>query len=153
MRLEADLLGQRQLLLALVCCLTATRVIVVVESHFDSAHVTADVKLFGELSGLVNVVLGVLLAASAVTLLLISIIGCRLLRARAGFAAGVLAAGLQDDGVHAVHWGTSLVLPREEFLAPDGARYDVTDQRVSLWQVSREVHLLPTARSRHKQFE
>ena len=121
---------------------TATRVIIVVQSHLYTAHMAADVKLLVWLAGLVNVVLWVLLAATtSIALLFISIIGCRLRGRR--FAAGVLAAGLENDRVHAVNWSLRLVLSGEEFLASHGTSNDVTDQRVPLGQVCSKIHLLP----------
>ena len=53
---------------------------------------------------------------------------------------------LEDDCVHPVH-RTTLGLSREELLTPHGTSDNVAHKGVSLWQVSCEVHLLPTHQS------
>ena len=94
----------------------------------------ADVELFG--LGLNKVILWVPLAASA-----------RLLTSRYrllnGIGSSILSGSLQDYSMHTINGATILVLPREEFLTTHCTGYNIADQRVSLWQVCSEVHLLP----------
>ncbi len=52
---------------------------------------------------------------------------------------------LQNDSVHTVNWPSILVLAGEEFLTANGTCHDIAHQRVALWQVCSEVHLLPTS--------
>ena len=92
---------------------------------------TANVELLGCLFGLIYIILWVLLAATSIALLFISIIGCGLLSG--GLATGILTLSLENDGMHPVDWSSSLVLAWEEFLAAHGACNDVTDEWISLW--------------------
>ena len=130
--------------MALVGRFAATRVIVVIYAHLHASHVTANVELFVLLFGLIEVILRVLLAATSISaLLFISIIYCGLLGSSGAFTTGVLAGCFEDDGMHAVNRGATLILAREEFLAAYGTGNDVADKRIPFWQVCGEVHLLP----------
>ena len=78
----------------------------------------------------IEIILWVLLAATSITLLFISIIGCGLLPGR--LAPSILALCLENDSMHAVNWSSSLVLAWEEFLTAYRTCNDVTDKWISL---------------------
>ena len=59
------------------------------------------------------------------------------------FVTSRIFLGFKDDSVHAIDWPCTFVLSGEKLLAADGTCYDVANERVALWQISCEVHLLP----------
>ena len=45
--------------------------------------------------------------------------------------------------MHPIDWSIIFALAREEFFAPDSTSHNIADKRVSFWEISGEVHLLP----------
>ena len=129
------LLLQACFLLAISGCLTAARIVVVLGSKFNSSDVAADIQLL-----LIWCPMVILWVLGSPTLSLISSIliggSCRI--SSGGFIS------FEDDGVHAVHRTSVLVLTRKELLTAHGTGYNVAHKRVSLRQVRSEVHLLPS---------
>jgi hypothetical protein len=72
---------------------------------------------------------------------LISIINC----VSSFFVTSRIFLGFENDSMHAVDWPGAFVLSREKLFAADGTSHDVADKWIALWQISCEVHLLPTS--------
>ena len=109
---------------------------------------TADIELLWRLFWFIDIILRILLTATSIALLFISIIGCGLGACR--LATSVLTLGFQNYSMHAINWSSCLVLAWKELFTADSTRNDVTDKWVSLWQVGSEVHLLPETEKKVK---
>lgn len=120
--------------LVLIGSPTTTRVIVIiiVKAKLNTTHMTTNVKFFGRLFHSSRVFLWIF---RCLTLLMCLLSGsCRLF---IGFST------LENHGMHPISWAVIFVLAREKFFATHCTCDDVTHQRISLGQVSREIHLFP----------